>query len=201
MDLNRRLLLCGGAAFALRTTRGAKQEEVHRFRTANVDIEMTIQFHDQYASNGFWFAEQMSNRHFCLSGSGEEGRDCLSGFRGSLAIAHYRLRPRSDREGALALREFVRTIDRDARLADRPPFERTIVLNQGVGSDLQAFGYQPGPEGNMFFERHGPWYLCRQDLYLEPQTAPFLILYWKQTLSSIRVLDMIPGNETWRVKD
>jgi hypothetical protein len=131
-----------------------------------------------------------------LSGNGEEGHNCLSEFRGSLAIAQYRVRPRSGRDATLALRESVRTIDRDVRLADRPPFERTIVLNDGVGSDLQAFGYQPAPQGEALVERHGPWYLLRQDLYLEPQPAPFLILYWKHTLTSIRVLDVILGDQT-----
>ena len=49
-------------------------------------------------------------------------------------------------------------------------------------------------------EAHGPWYLFRQDLFLEPQTAPFLVMYWKHALSSIRVLDLIPGDKTWEVK-
>ena len=99
-----------------------------------------------------------------------------------------------------ASRHTFRTIDRDARLPDRPPFERPIALKKGVGSDLQAFGYEPKPEDDRPFDRHGPWYLYRQDLYLERQPAPFLILYWKQALPSIRVLDLIPGDQTWLEK-
>ena len=98
------------------------------------------------------------------------------------------------------LREYVKTIDHDARLDLRPPFERTIKLEKGVGSDLQAFGYDPPPGEEPMPEAHGPWYLFRQDLFLEPQTAPFLVMYWKHALSSIRVLDLIPGDETWEVK-
>jgi hypothetical protein len=79
MDFSRRLLLCGGAPFALRTAGLTKQEELYRFRTAEVDIEMTIQFHDRYVSSGFWFAAQTSHRRFCLSDTGEEGRNCLFG--------------------------------------------------------------------------------------------------------------------------
>ena len=89
MDFSRRLLLCGGAAFAIRSAGRTKQAELYRFRTAEVDIEMTIQFHDRYASAGFWFAEQVPHRRFCLSVSGEQGRNCLSEFRGALAIAQY----------------------------------------------------------------------------------------------------------------
>ena len=197
MDLNRRLFLGGAAALAVQSAMAAKEKEVYRFRTADAEIEMAIEFHDGYASHGFWFGEQMSNRRYCLSADGEAGRNCLAAFRGSLAIARYRVRPQSRRSAELVLREYVRTINRDARLPDRPPFERSIALKEGVGSDLQAFGYEPAPEDEPVSGEHGPWYLHRQDLYLEPQRAPFLILYWKHALTSIRVLDLIPGDQTW----
>src|SRR5215472_10202012 len=95
MDLNRRRLLGGAAAFAMISPAGAKDEEAYCFRTANAEIEMTIEFHDGYVSRGFWFGEQMSNRRYCLSAGGDEGRDCVAAFRGSLAIARYRVGPRS----------------------------------------------------------------------------------------------------------
>ena len=98
------------------------------------------------------------------------------------------------------MRQHVRTIDHDTRLPDRPPFERSILLKKGVGSDLQAFGYEAAPEAETFAYRHGPWYLYRQDLFLEPQRAPFLTVYWKHALASIRVLDLIPGDQTWLQK-
>ena len=195
--MNRRRFLGGAAAFASISPAGAKDEEAYRFRTANAEIEMTIEFHDGYVSRGFWFGEQMSNRHYCLSAGGDEGRNCMAAFRGSLAIARYRVRPRSDLAADPVLREYVRTIDRDARLPDRPPFERSIVLKKGVGSDLQAFGYEQAPKDESSVAQHGPWYLYRQDLFLEPQRAPFLVVYWKHALASIRVLDLIPGDQTW----
>jgi hypothetical protein len=196
MDLERRLFLCGAAALVARTATAAKQETYH-FRTADAEIEMTIEFHDGYASRGFWFGEQMSNRSYCLSAGGEQGRNCLGGFRGSLAIARYHVRRRSHPAAEPVLREHVRTIDRDARLPDRPPFDRSIVLQNGFGSDLQAFGYEAAIEDEPLSGRHGPWYLYRQDLFLEPQRAPFLTVYWKHALTTIRVLDLIPGNQTW----
>jgi hypothetical protein len=195
MNLDRRLLLCGAVALAVRSAVAAKKE-TYRFRTADAEIDMAIEFHDGYASRGFWFGEQMSDRRYCLSAGGEEGRDCMSAFRGSLAIARYHVRPQSRAPVELVLRECVRTVDRDARLPERSPFERAIALKKGVGSDLQAFGYEPGPDDEGTSGRHGPWYLFRQDLYLEPQSAPFLVLYWKHRLTSIRVLDLIPGDQT-----
>jgi hypothetical protein len=201
MHLYRRRFLGGAAALAFGSAAVAKKEEAYRFQTADAEIEMTIEFHDGYSSRGFWIGEQMSNRRYCLSAEGQEGRNCLAGFRGSLAIARYRVRPRARRSAELVLREYVRTIDHDARLPDRPPFERTIVLKKGVGSDLQAFGHEPASEDEPLSDRHGPWYLYRQDLCLEPQRAPFLILYWKHALASIRVLDLIPGDQTWIEKE
>ena len=200
MDLNRRRLLGGAAAFALSSPATAKEEEVYRFRTGDAEIEMTIEFHDGYASRGFWFGEQTSNRKVCLSAGGEEGRNCIKGFRGSLAIARYRVRSLSHPAAEPVLREHVRTIDRDIRLPDRPPFDRSIVLKKGVGSDLQAFGYEAAVADEPLSSRHGPWYFYRQDLFLEPQRAPFLTVYWKHALTSIRVLDLIPGEETWQDK-
>jgi hypothetical protein len=197
MDSNRRRFLGGAAAFTLISPAAGKDYKAYRFRTADAEIEMTIEFHDGYTSHGFWFGDQMSNRSYCLSPGGEEGRNCMAGFRGSLAIARYRVRPRSHPPAEPVLREYVRTIDHDTRLPDRPPFERSIALKKGVGSDLQAFGYELVPDGQPLSDRHGPWYLFRQDLFLEPQRAPFLILYWKHALASIRVLDLIPGDQTW----
>ena len=197
MDLNRRRFSGGAAALALISPAAAKDEEAHRFRTSNAEIEMTIEFHDGYASQGFWFGEQMSKREYCLSGAGEEGRNCLAGFRGSLAIARYRVRSRSHPAREPFLREHVRTIDHDVRLPDRPPLDRSIVLQKGVGSDLQAFGYEAALTDQPLSGGRGPWYLFRQDLFLELQHAPFLTLYWKHALASIRVLDLIPGDQTW----
>src|SRR5215469_12435845 len=197
MDMNRRLFLGGAALASISPAAAKKDERAYRFGTADAEIEMTIEFQDGYASRGFWFGEQMSNRSYCLSAGGEEGRNCIAGFRGSLAIARYRVRPRSHSAGELVMREHVRTIDRDARLPERPPVDRSIVLKQGVGSDLQAFGYEAALKDEALFGRYGPWYLYRQDLFLEPQRAPFLTVYWKHALASIRVLDLIPGDQTW----
>ena len=197
MDINRRRFIGGAAVFASIVPAAAKDERGYRFRTADAEIEMTIEYHDGYASRGFWFGEQMSNRTYCLSAGGEQGRNCIAGFRGSLAIARYRVRPRSHTVAEPVLREHVRTIDHDIRLPDRPPFERSIVLKKGIGSDLQAFGHEAALEYEPLARGHGPWYLYRQDLFLEPQRVPFLTVYWKHALASVRVLDLIPGDLTW----
>ncbi len=197
-DLSRRMFLRGAAAIGVTPAVAANKRETHWFRTADFDIEMAVEYHDGSTSRGFWFREEESKRQFCLSADGEESRQCLAHFRGSLAIAQYRVRPRSEVRAAPTMREHVRTVDRDARLRDRPPFERTIELKRGIGSDLQAFGYEaPAEEEESMFRLHSPWYLFRQDLFLEPQHKPFLAIFWKHAFPSIRVLDIIPGEQTW----
>jgi hypothetical protein len=201
MDLSRRMLICSAAAFSIRPAPAPTKQEVHRFRTADLNVEMTIEFHDGYTSgSGFWFREEVSSRRFCLSAKGEAGGNCMSNFRGSLAIAKYTVRTRDRQDASPIMREHVRTIDHDARLDGRAPFERSIKLDRGIGSDVQAFGYEGPPGDEARPEMHGPWYLFRQDLFLESQRDPFLVVYWKHAMSSIRVLDLIPGDQTWAIK-
>ena len=199
--IGRRFFLCGaGFGVPLIASRPSKNENVHRFATAEYDVLMTVEFYDRYSSRGFWFGERRADRRYCLSAKGAEDRDCLANFSGSLAVAQYRIRPHSKLPRLPALREHVRTIDQDNRLNERAPFDRTMELQQGVASDIQAFGYEanpsvrePPPENN------GPWALLRQDLYFEGRSSPFLIVHWKHALSAIRILDIIPGDRTWPV--
>ena len=198
MILTRRTVLAGAAAIATVRMQAAPNQETHRFRAAeDLEIEMTIRFHNRYRSDGFWFRDQLSGRSFRLSAKGESGRGCMGVFHGSLAVAEYRVRRRAGRGAVSMLREYVRTIDHDPRVEDRPPVERTIKLERGVGSDLQAFGYEPSPGEEPLADEHGPWYLYRQDLFIEPLDRPFLAVFWKHALPEIRVLDIIPGDQTW----
>jgi hypothetical protein len=198
--INRRLFLSNGVSLALPLVAPPhKVETVHRFQTPEWDIQMTVEFYDRYASKGFWFNEQRSNREYCLSATGEEARHCLGGFTGSLAVAQYRIRPRSMASRLTILREHVRTIDQDDRLETRAPFDRALALQDGIASDIQVFGYEPGPSSarDQSSERYVPWCLLRQDLYFDKQSSPFLVVHWKHTLSAIRILDIVPGGQTW----
>jgi hypothetical protein len=200
-SINRRFFLCSGAVLCapLVSSSQPKNENVYRFATAEWDIQMTVEFYDRYASNGFWFNERKEKHRFCLSAKGEEGHDCLENFLGSLAIVRYHVQPRLRLAQMTSLREHVRTIDRDSRVTGRPPLDRRIELQQGVASDIQAFGYQA--DASSLDDKHPPelnepWCLFRQDLYLSDHNSPFLVIHWKHTLNAIRILDFIPGNKT-----
>ena len=196
---NRRLFLWTAAGGLAASSAGAarlphRTETVYRFSTPECDGQVSVRFFDKCTTDGFWFDERLSNRAFCLSGKGEEGKNCLPRFSGSVAVAVYHLRSRGQSEKLAKLREHVRTIDQDISVNPRPPFERMLDIQGGVVSDIQAFGYTqddapPAPALS-------PWCLLRQDLYFDGQSAPFLIVHWKHTLNAISVLDLIPGTRT-----
>jgi hypothetical protein len=162
---------------------------------------MVIEFHDRYTSRGFWFVDETTGRRFCLSSKGESARNCAAAFTGALAVVNYFLRSRSASPGIIALREHVRTIDFDDQLDYREPFDQIMEIKGGVVTDIQAFGYtaniddRPGPEAT----NCRPWSYFRQDLYFSGGTRPFLLIHWRHTLDAIRILDIIPGENTHQV--
>ncbi len=200
-DLSRRLFLWSGVSFGapLANTANVKNETIYHFVTSDCDVRMAVEFYDNYSSGGgFWFEELRTDRQYCLSGNGEEGRNCLSNFSGSIAIARYHIRSRSHSPGSLTLREHIRTIDQDIRLGSRPPFERALEIRGGFASDIQAFGFEEkDPLRHVpVAQPSEPWCFVRQDLYLASASAPFLVVHWKHTLSAIRLLDVILGEQT-----
>jgi hypothetical protein len=197
---SRRLFLASGVSLAATALPQTKNLAAYAFATAGGGVRMTVAFYDRYAASGLRFQELLAARGFCLSAAGEEDRDCLSAFVGSLAVAQYRFPSVSQ----AALRERVHTIDHDARLIDRPPFDRTIELRQGVASDIQAFGYETSPPETSASARvpeaGGPWVYFRQELYFAGRSAPFLIVHWRHAFGGIRILDVIPGEGTSPVR-
>lgn len=192
IGMDRRQFLWTPALAAAKLRKRA--ETVYRFVTPEYEGRMSVEFIDNYSSHGFWFADRLNSREFCLSAKGEEGRSCLPEFKGAIAIAVYHLRPRPHLRQGLKLRERVRTIDYDSHMNPRPPFEGTLDGKGEIVSDIQAFGYeQDGPAEPAPLD---PWCLLRQDLYIDGQDAPFLIVHWKHTLSAITLIDVIPGERT-----
>jgi len=184
---------------AAKARKSEKQSEtVYRFLTPECEGRMTVEYFAYSAAKSLRFRDRLSNRAFCLSANGEEDRSCLEHFSGSMAVARYDFRPRLRSQPLFNLRERVLTIDHDNRLAPRPPFERTLAAERNVVSDIQVFGYnrddpeQAAPGARPFTL----WCLLRQDLYLNDQSAAFLIVHWKHTFNFISLVDVIPGEQT-----
>jgi hypothetical protein len=170
-------------------------EKVRRFLISGCEIRMSVQFFGSSAKE-FRFRDQLSDRSFCLSANGEENRDCLQQFSGSIAVAYYHFHPRRSSASPLFLRERVLTIDHDSHMDPRPPFERRLPVQQDMVSDIQAFGYDPNAPASTKQNQPSMWCLLRQDLYLADQDTPFLIVHWKHSVDSIQLLDVIPGEDT-----
>jgi hypothetical protein len=78
----------------------------------------------------------------------------------------------------------------------RPPFEKLTAIQRGTVSDIQAFGYNPDTPNQSDGKPLALWCLLRQDLFLNQQPEPFLIVHWKHTFDAITLLDVIPGDRT-----
>jgi hypothetical protein len=175
-----------------------RSEPVYRFLTPACEVRMRVQYFARSSSNSLRFRDDLTNRTFCLSASGERDGACLERFVGSMAIAHYDFRSRLRSATPLNLRERVLTIDHDSRISPRAPFERVLAVERAVASDIQAFGYNAddAEQATRNEELLAVWSLVRQDLYLNDQTTAFLIVHWKHTLDFISLLDVIPGDGT-----
>ena len=196
--IGRRAFFAGGAGLffspAARPRDNPADEYVRRFGTGAYEVQMTVEFHDHHERRVLGFDERMTDRHFCLSADGIEGHDCVKNFVGAIAVARYHIRSSRHGSRAQVLRERVRAIDQDEALGARPPFDRAIELQNGVASDIQTFGYIAGASSAA--DDASPWCLLRQDLFLDGDTAPFLVIHWKHTLSAIRILDIVTGRGT-----
>jgi hypothetical protein len=184
-----------GFALKLRETE-TKADPAYRFSTPHGEVDMAVQYFDNSSLDGFRFRDRQTGRSFCLSANGEDHGDCLKRFVGSIAIAHYSFRSRLQSPAPFNLRERVVTIDHDSRTSARPVFEKALPAEGGMISDIQAFGYDADEADREASkaQAYAPWSLMRQELYLNGETAEFLIVHWKHTVDLIRLVDVIPGD-------
>jgi hypothetical protein len=199
--VNRRFFLWSLAGLGLSTRRlraERKAEQHFRFRTPDCDVRMNVEFLINFSGEGFRFRDRLTNQSFCLSPNGERNAGCVEQFVGAMAIAQYAFHARRPLASPLIVRERVLTIDNDSRMAVRPPFERTLPVEREMVSDIQAFGYNPNdPQPAIWNSKpHALWRLLRQDVFLNGQPAPFLVLHWKHALDGISLVDVIPGDDT-----
>jgi hypothetical protein len=78
-------------------------------------------------------------------------------------------------------------------LPDRRPYLYEQRLVSGVGSDVQAFGYDESgasePERRRLrSEWLGLWRVFRQELFVNGESEPFAVVEWRHTLEHIDVI-------------
>jgi hypothetical protein len=126
----------------------------------------------------------------------EAGPICFENFVGALAVVEFRVMQVTDRKPASGLlRELVTVTDQSSGLPERPPFGMAITLRDGVGSDIQAFGYDESllPPTARPAEREAAktaWRRYRQELYLAEARQPFAVIEWQHTNTRIRILSV-----------
>ncbi|HVP45941.1 MAG TPA: hypothetical protein VMS37_04130 [Verrucomicrobiae bacterium] len=131
----------------------------------------------------------------CLSvATGASG--CIGSFVGALAVVSFAVkRADSGKPVTTSIREMVTVTEQSPGLPSRPPFVMTVKLARGIGSDLQAFGYDesPLPVAARTAEREAAkasWRRYRQALYLDKDRQAFAVIEWLHTISRIRILSI-----------
>ncbi|HTU44193.1 MAG TPA: hypothetical protein VMF91_03990 [Bryobacteraceae bacterium] len=171
----------------------ASHQTEFKVSTPEFAMEVDIQFYDGVRQAPRFYTNSEGKGPICLS---VEGRPCgkteTENWIGSYAIVHFKLLRQAAGSNASKLRERVRVIDQDADLPDRPPFESAIPIGDRTASDIELYGYSEDSAGKEAQDGDRTWRFLRQELFYGSQERPFLILHWKHTVESIRLIDAIP---------
>jgi hypothetical protein len=172
-----------------------EREEVYRLDTADYRIEMNVKFFAPYLGKRLvFYNSQNPGKELCYSGNGDSS-SCVERFAGALAAVTYRFQPRRKNVPApTAFREVVKVLSQSEGLDERPPYIREQSLVHGIGSDIQAFGYDEGAVAEReraalrAESRARMWRVYRQELFLKGDAEPFGVVEWKHTLNRIEVV-------------
>ena len=171
-----------------------EREAVYRLDTADYRIEMTVQFYPPYLGRKLSFHSSAEpGKELCYSGNGDS-HSCVERFVGAVAAVTYRIRARRRNVSqAATYRELVKVEAQSAGLGDRSPYQREQPLRRGVGTDIQAFGYDESEvaapvRDAMRAEWRGLWRVYRQELFLNGASEPFAVVEWKHTTDRIEVV-------------
>jgi hypothetical protein len=172
----------------------------YEFTTEKYAVEMRVSVSAPY-----------EGERLVLYSDGDPGKDvcppiaassrCIENFVGALAAVEFKVtRVVDGKPASTSIREIVTVVDQSPGLPERPPYAMSVPLINGIGSDLQAFGYDEGPlpASGRAAEREAArtaWRRYRQELYLDADRQPFAVIEWHHTISRICILrvDRAPG--------
>jgi hypothetical protein len=118
-------------------------EATYGFATERYDIEMRVDFPVPYVGRRLVFYNGANpQKELCYSGNGGTLGKCPERFVGALAVVRYSVRHQNGKPvGRITIREHVTVMAESRGLPYRLPFSKSIELVNGIGSDLQVFGY------------------------------------------------------------
>jgi hypothetical protein len=179
----------------LKATPPAVQETKYKFATRDYLIEMRVAFFAPYRGRRLAFFESLDPRkELCYSAAGR-ARACIEQFVGALAVVNYEVKPANSSRlpRSASIRECVTTSAQSAGLPASAPFSMRQRLVDGIGSDIQVFGYdqaslKKAARIRIRSEAQATWWrLCKQELYMDQETKPFAIVEWKHALDRISI--------------
>ncbi len=154
----------------------------------------------------FEFPPPYEGKRLTIYRSGQPGREecisagigpgCVENFVGAVAVVMFDVHRSVDgKPAAASIREVVTVVEQSEGLPQRPPFVMTIKLDRGIGSDLQAFGYDeastpPAERAAQREQAMTEWRRYRQELYLGADKRPFAVVNWLHTTARIRLLSV-----------
>jgi hypothetical protein len=176
----------------------ARQRDVtYGFVTKDYVIRMTVSFLDPYLGVPLVFYDTVDpRRKICPPIDGVAAGTCIDRFMGTVAIVRYTVKLLNGDAPVLAtIHEYVIVTAQSPGLAERPPFSMTQTLVEGVGSDIQAFGYDESPlkqadRARTRLQSKTTWRLYRQELSVDQEKKPFAIVEWKHTLDRISIVQI-----------
>lgn len=192
VQLGRWLLLGMVSAHQIATPR--ERDVTYGFATKEYAIRMRISFLNPYVGVPLVFYDAVDpTRRICPPIDGATPGACIERFLGAVAIVKYSVKlANGGTPGVATIREYVTVSAQSPGLAERAPFSMTLTLVEGVGSDIQAFGYdearlKEADRVRIRKQSKSTWRLYRQELYLNGEKKPFAIVEWKHTLDRISI--------------
>jgi hypothetical protein len=190
------LLLCLPAMSEAASPLG--RDVTYGFATRDYTIRLRVAIFEPYRGRRLSFLTSIdTGKEFSYSGGRGTAGKCIERFVGAVAIVTYSVQlanggtPRS-----AAIREYVTVSAQSPGLPERAPFSMTQKLIGGIGSDIQAFGYEEASlkqadririRGQA---RAAWWRVYRQELFVDDGTEPFAIVEWKHTLNRIGIIQI-----------
>jgi hypothetical protein len=167
------------------------------FATRDYSIRLSVAFFEPYWGRRLsFFSNVDTTKEFCYSSDRGTTGKCIERFVGAVAVVTYSVKlantatPRS-----VTIREYVTVSAQSPGLPERAPLSMTQKLFEGIGSDIQAFGYDEASlkqADRIRIRRQAQvwWRLCRQELYVDEEATPFAIVEWKHTLNRISIIQI-----------
>ncbi|MFL6464140.1 MAG: hypothetical protein ACJ73N_06995 [Bryobacteraceae bacterium] len=170
----------------------------YSFATRDYSIRLSVAFFEPYWGRRLSFFTSIDTRkEFCYSGDRGTTGKCIERFVGAVAGVTYSVKlANGGTPRLMTIREYVTVSAQSPGLPERVPLSMTQRLIEGIGSDIQAFGYEEASlkqADRIRIRRQAQaawWRLCRQELYVDEEVKPFAIVEWKHTLNRISIVQI-----------